>query len=105
LRERISQTIVDVVGKIRSSCPTDLGVHKPSSNGREETLVYMQCSPPTSTQPFIRIHEDIYPLLRNNISVEGSEALGIGYRVTALLIVIAVFNFSFTKGGFVNFAW
>jgi hypothetical protein len=34
--------------------------------------------------------------------VEGSETLGVRYRVAALFIVVAVFNFSFAKGDFIH---
>jgi len=34
--------------------------------------------------------------------VERSETLGVRYRVAALFIVVAVLNFSFAKGGFVD---
>jgi hypothetical protein len=37
--------------------------------------------------------------------MERSETLGVGYRVAPLFIVIAVFNFSFAKSGFVNLTW
>ena len=38
----------------------------------------------------------------SGISHEGNETLCIWYRIAGSFVVVAVFNFSFSKGGFVN---
>jgi hypothetical protein len=37
--------------------------------------------------------------------VESGETLGIRWRLATLFVVVAVFNFSLAKGGFVDFTW